>query len=229
MFGMSAHVTAAAPRGAGAVRSVRTHPETVTQGLMAGTKVASNLGWRDVDALTEGDDVLTFDNAMQRIVEIRRTRPWAAMGGQVPPSQWPILVPEGALGNRCDLVLLPDQGVFVESDELCDTHGDPFALVPAQALEGLRGITRIYPEHRMEVITLYLDSDEAIYTEGGFLVHCLTPLQSLGATMDPYGQNYQMLPLAEAQHLVASLNVEAHVASSRASYVIGATQQVLIA
>jgi hypothetical protein len=81
----------------------------------------------------------------------------------------------------------------------------------------------------MELITLFLDSDEVIYTEGGFLVHCPTMLQSAGAMMDPDGQTYRMLPLAEAQHLVASLNVEAHVASSRASYIIGATRQVLIA
>ena len=43
----------------------------ITHGLVAGTNVASNLGWRAVDALSVGDMVLTFDNAMQPIVEIR--------------------------------------------------------------------------------------------------------------------------------------------------------------
>ena len=48
----------------------------ITHGLVAGTNVASNLGWRAVDALSVGDMVLTFDNAMQPIVEIRRDLTW---------------------------------------------------------------------------------------------------------------------------------------------------------
>ena len=35
---------------------------TLSHGLMAGTRVASNLGWRAIDALAVGDKVLTFDN-----------------------------------------------------------------------------------------------------------------------------------------------------------------------
>ncbi len=222
-------MTAAAFHGADGVVAHKHRLEAMSHGLMAGTKVASNLGWRDVSALTVGDDVLTFDNAMQRIVDIRRTVLWADLGGQVPPTQWPVVVPEGALGNRRDLVLLPDQGVLLESDEVCDTHGDPFALVPAQALEGLRGITRQHPHQKMELITLFFESDEVIYTEGGLLVHCPASCRSLDVMMDMDAQPYQMLPLAEARHLTATLNVDAHVAASRASYVIGATNQVLIA
>ncbi|WP_241525652.1 Hint domain-containing protein [Pseudophaeobacter leonis] len=39
-------------------------------GLLAGTHVASNLGWRPVEALCAGDKVLTFDHGMQTIVEV---------------------------------------------------------------------------------------------------------------------------------------------------------------
>jgi hypothetical protein len=229
MFGWSVNVTGAAPQRIDPVCAVQTQLGSVTHGLTAGTKIASNLGWCAVDALSVGDDVLTFDNGMQRIVDIRRTVLWADMGGQVPPQHWPVIVPEGALGNRCDLVLLPDQGVLVESDEVCDTHGDPFALVPAQALEGLRGITRAKPKGGIELITLYFGNDEVIYTEGGFLVHCSALQAHAEQTAQQDEQPYQMLPLAEAQRLASSLNVDAHVAASRASYVIGATHRVLIA
>ena len=47
-----------------------------THGLMAGTRVASNLGWRAVEALAPGDLVLTFDNGMQPIAEVRRSSIW---------------------------------------------------------------------------------------------------------------------------------------------------------
>ena len=36
----------------------------LTHGLMAGTRVASNLGWRAIEALTVGDKALTFDLAL---------------------------------------------------------------------------------------------------------------------------------------------------------------------
>ena len=81
-------------------------------GLMAGTHVASNLGWRPVEALAAGDKVLTFDNGMQMVMEVRRTTLFAD-AASVPEHLRPITVPAGALGNRKAVHLLPEQGVLV--------------------------------------------------------------------------------------------------------------------
>ncbi len=62
-----------------------------SHGLIAGTHVASSLGWRTVDAITIGDNVLTFDNAMQPVVEIRRDVKWKD-ATSVPKARWPVRI-----------------------------------------------------------------------------------------------------------------------------------------
>ena len=109
---------------------------TGQSGLLAGTHVASNLGWRKVEALSVGDKVLTFDNAMQTVTGIQRETLWIGEQSQAHPDTLPVLVPRGALHNRCDMWLMPEQGLLIESDVTRDALGDPFAVVTAQALVG---------------------------------------------------------------------------------------------
>lgn len=181
--------------------------EGITHGLMAGTHVASNLGWRRVDALGVGDKVLTFDSAMQPIVEIRREVLWVD-ASEVPERMWPVTIPAGAMGNRCDLSLLPDQGLLVESEAAADALGDPFAVVPSLALNGVRGIRRTPPLHQIEVVTLFFAQDEVIYVEGGALAYC----PHLGCLVsDPLGQTgilYDVLSLHDAAFLVQCMATE---------------------
>lgn len=143
----------------------------VTQGLVAGTRVASNLGWRVVEALAPGDKVLTFDRGMQILQEVRREVLWVG-ARNVPQHHWPVTVPAGALQNRCDITLMPDQGVVIESDVADDVYQDPFAVISARQLVGLRGITQTPPRAQVEVITLIFEHDEVVYAEGGTLIHC---------------------------------------------------------
>ena len=129
-------------------------------GLMSGTRVASNLGWRAIDALAVGDKVLTFDHGMQEITEVRRAHMWLDAPDTC-ETMWPVVIPVEALGNREELFLLPDQGVMIESDAAQDMHGDPFAVLTAHSLVGLRGIRRRKPLQRVELIAVYFDHDEA--------------------------------------------------------------------
>ena len=138
---------------------------TATTGLMAGTRVASNLGWRAVEALTVGDSVLTFDNGMQQITEVRRTVMWTD-APDTAAALWPVIVPAGALENRTELTLLADQGVLVECDAAQDIYGDPFAVIPAQSLVGVRGITRAAPQQQIELIVMSFAEEQVIYAEG---------------------------------------------------------------
>lgn len=174
---------------------------TLSHGLMAGTRVASNLGWRAIDALAVGDMVLTFDHGMQEITEIRRAHLWL----DAPDSDamlWPVVIPEGALGNREELVLLPDQGVMVESDAAQDMHGDPFAVITALSLVGLHGIYRRQPMHRIELIAVYFAHDEVIYAEGGALIHCPADLSTLDKFLEAAPATYSVLSGEAAEELV---------------------------
>jgi Hint domain-containing protein len=177
-----------------------------TRGLLAGTQVATGMGWRAVEALAAGDMVLTFDAGLQPLVEVRRDVFWAA-DTTVPRAYASVHVPAGALGNAQDIELLPDHGVLIESDAACDAYGDPFAVIPAKALEGFRGITRIAPRTQIEVITLIFACDQVIYADGGALLHCpraYVPLDELGAQRI----GYDVIPARDAAFLVECMKVE---------------------
>ncbi|WP_172839495.1 Hint domain-containing protein [Sulfitobacter alexandrii] len=179
----------------------------MTQGLIAGTRVASNLGWRAVEALAVGDSVLTFDNGMQRITELRRL----ALFPDAPDTAaacWPVVVPEGALDNRAELTLLPDQGVLVESDAASDMYGDPFAVVPAQALVGLRGIHRAAPQHKVELVIIAFAEEQVIYAEGGTLIHCPLVRPALDNLMDKTSAVYDVLGMRDAAYVAGCLSAE---------------------
>lgn len=175
-------------------------------GFVGGTHVASNLGWRGVDALCAGDMVLTFDHGMQPIVDVRRE--FVSPGAELPRGQRPVLIPQGALNNRTDIWMMPEQGLMVESDAAIDALGDPFAVVPAQALIGFKGVRRADAADRLEVTTLAFARDEVIYVEGGMLAHCPRPRRILTDTAAPEVPLYDVLSLHDARFLVECLAEE---------------------
>ena len=176
-------------------------------GFIGGTCVASNLGWRGVDALCAGDLVLTFDHGMQPIVDVRRELLFAPDQGPRDAHR-PVLIPAGALNNRSDMWLMPEQGLMVESDAAIDVLGDPFAVVPAQALIGYRGIARAGGYDRLEVTTLAFANDEVVYVEGGMLAHCPRPREILTDRPAPEQPLYDVLNLHDARFLVECLAEE---------------------
>lgn len=176
-------------------------------GLVAGTKVASNLGWRAVEALQAGDLVLTFDHGMQVVSEVRRTVIFAD-ATSVPHNVLPVMVPAGALGNRSAMRILPEQGVLVESDAAMDANGDPFAVVPAASLIGFRGVYRDMKIGQIEVITLFFAQPEVIYVEGGALLYCPQAHMELADMLDPTSQKYDVLTMEEADILVDCMQHE---------------------
>ena len=180
---------------------------TLSHGLRVGTRVASHLGWRTIDALAVGDKVLTFDHGMQDVVEIRRAHVWLD-ASDTAEVFWPVVVPAGALGNREDLTLLPDQGVMIESDAALDMLGDPFAIVTAHSLVGLRGLHRRQPKQRVELVAVYFEHDEVIFAEGGALIHCPGDMSSLDKFMNAAPQTYRVLTGEQAGDLVMHITIE---------------------
>lgn len=173
-------------------------------GLVAGTKVATNLGWRPVEAIAVGDRVLTFDSGPQPVVAV--TRDYATLA----PFDAPLRIPRGVLGNTDEMLVLPDQPVMIESDAADALMGDPFALVPARRLAVLPGVEPHDCMRRAEVVTLHFEQDEVIYVEQGALV--LAPVMTsdtvsleeflAGGSPAP---RYGVLRGAQAEHLVRAM------------------------
>ncbi len=168
-----------------------------TSGIVAGTKVASTLGWRPIEAIDVGDEVLTFDGGMQPVLDITREVLWRGTAA-CPKHLWPLRVPIGALGNQDPMFLLPDQNVLIESDTAEEVLGDPFALIPAQALEGVSGIRRVRPHQVLEVITLHFERDEVVFANVGALFHCPAYAHKDLLTSSEEEARYEPLPLTQA-------------------------------
>ena len=176
-------------------------------GIVAGTKVATAVGWRPIEAIVAGDKVLTFDAGLQTVIDVRRQVLYAA-ATMVPMDNWPLFVPAGALGNRADMQILPGQNLLVESDTAEDLYGDPFVLMPAAALEGYNGISRLSLFARVEVVSLHFAQDQIVHANIGALFLCPRAcdlMHDLYAVAEP--SVYRVLSLAEADEVLAGMEV----------------------
>ena len=175
-------------------------------GFLAGTHVASNLGWRPVEALSIGDRVLTFDHGMQEICEIHRET-LLVTDDTSSDRQCPLLVPQDALHNRVPMWVMPDQGILIESDLAVDALGDPFVVVPACTLEGYRGIHRAPAGQRLELVVPRFAQDEVIYLEAGLLGFSAAP-SSILETVGGEDSLYRVLPQDAARDLIVNMMAE---------------------
>jgi hypothetical protein len=182
---------------------------TLGTGLIAGTLVATDLGWQPVQDLRAGDRVVTFDNGMQVLHSVRVSSLWTAQA-EAPRKLWPMQVPARALGNRTEMRLMPEQAVLIESDQAEELYGDPFLLVSAGTLEGYKGITRVPPQREVTVVTLQFQGDEVVYVNGTLLAHCPAPrIETVRSAeemmMTGSDSLYQRLTDPQARRLVAAM------------------------
>lgn len=185
----------------------------MAEGMVAGTLVATEMGWLPVEDLRPGDRVVTFDNGMVPVRDAAVSQLMTG-GSRVPRAYWPLSVPEKALGNRKEMLLLPEQSVLIESDEGEDLFGDPFLLVAASALDGYCGIERVAPATEMKIVTLRFDSEEVVYANGMVLMHCPKPASERRQSPDELikgGEEvlYQRLPRAQSAMLVQAMRASA--------------------
>ncbi|WP_172982797.1 Hint domain-containing protein [Roseovarius bejariae] len=189
----------------------------VMTGLLAGTCVATAMGWRRVDAMAEGDQVLTFDNGLQEVTKVTRIRLWDGEG-QCPRRFWPLEVQAGALGNRSTLKILPSQPVMLESDAAETLYDDPFALVRARVLEGIRGIDRTPPANDAEVILLYFADEQVVFGKDGALIFCPSSRDLIERSLDGDDSQYSILPMHEAIRLVDKIEGDSWCRGPAAPY-----------
>lgn len=180
------------------------------EGIVAGTQIATAMGWRPIEAIAVGDRVMTFDHGLRPVASVKRSDLWLG-DGRCPSHLEPLAVPEGALGNQRPLLLLPEQPVLVESDMAEALFGDPFVLIPAAALEGYRGIGPVTPHRRVEVVLLEFESDEVVYANGAGMIRCGSVHDGdVETILEGDAVNYETLPFDMARSIVAGLIDEDH-------------------
>jgi hypothetical protein len=134
-------------------------------GILAGTRVETDRGWRPIEQLARGDRLYSFDGGLRPVVAIDRD--WL-----VPGSDHVVVLPGGAMGNSGDLALLPGQMILLDTWAEVSVTGAPVALAPAGALDGLFGARRTDIRRPVEVVIPVFAEEEGIYTDGGLLLHC---------------------------------------------------------
>ncbi|WP_212525442.1 Hint domain-containing protein [Actibacterium sp. MT2.3-13A] len=188
------------------------HPAAdMTAGLVVGTMVATEGGWRAVETLREGDKVMTFDGGLQPVGAIKHGVLWAAPM-LCPEPLWPLSVPKGALGNSQPMTLLPDQPMLVESDAAEDIYGDPFVLVPANVLDGRFGIGRLLPVDPVEVVALGFENDEIVYVNGSALAFCPSHIAGTVLTLDELASESEIL---SEYHVLTPMEARAVLGEAR--------------
>ncbi|MHA6267028.1 Hint domain-containing protein [Aliiroseovarius sp. CAU 1755] len=169
--------------------------DTKLSGFVTGTKVETAFGWRAVETLTRGDAVHTLDGGLRVAQQVNR---------RTLSVDRALHVPGGVLGNCADMVLMPGQGVLIETDLAEGAFGAPMVLVPAAALAGFRGISWVSLAHRntkaLEVIELGFAEEEVVFAESGVLLGCY------GAEADTGKRSYyKHLTLDQGQALIGLL------------------------
>ncbi|MEM1235743.1 MAG: Hint domain-containing protein [Pseudomonadota bacterium] len=165
---------------------------TRRSGLLHSTRLATRAGWREVESLAVGDEVLTFDSGFQPVTAIERVINWPDQE-TCPDHVAPFEIPAGVLGNHERVCVLPNQLVVVESDLAEELTGDPFALVPVDVLDGWLGIQRVLPRAPHEVVAVHFAQDQVVYAGDGALLHVQADASILDTALGTHEARYQPL------------------------------------
>ena len=136
----------------------------VSTGLMGGTRVALSVGWRAVEKVRIGDEILTFDSGLKPIRAIHEGH---ARGGDI------ILhFPKGLIGNRESFSCFSSELILVESNVAESELGDPFQLVEAMNFSKFAGVRVEEVQRDVDIPFFYIELDEpqVIFSSSGALV-----------------------------------------------------------
>jgi hypothetical protein len=182
-------------------------------GLLPGTLVATNGGWKPVEAIVPGELVLTFDNGLRPVTRVHRM---VIPRDKVPAHKaFTMVVPTGALGNRRELRLLPCQEVIVESDLAEADFGEPFVMIQALLLERYKGIHRAPIEGDLTIYMLTFDAEEVLHISGAALVTARSESDFSPLTVAALAEThtYLRLTLSQLRRIADSLKRETVLAA----------------
>ncbi len=193
-------------------------------GLIAGTLVATTLGWRPIERLCVGDEVMTFDDGVQEVTGVTR-RLLPMTNGQMLTGVRPLVsLPADLIGNRRPMLVPEGQALLIESDFAEAFLGDPFAALDASELIGLPGVRKMLPEEQVIVVTLSFNDDQMIFVEGNALALCpatrvAMPMSIEEAICADDDARYRVLSHDDAEMIVAGMGSgQAPTATHPAAY-----------
>ena len=194
MFMQNATTFRAAEKIALSLHGLNLGADATATGILAGSLVETEAGWRPVETLARGTCLATYDGGFRPVVRVERHPLWPAAGGEV------IHVPGGALDTCAGFSLLPGQHVFIVSAVAEEVLGAEGALVPAAALAGHVGITRQRLARPAEVLSLHFAAEEIVYVNSGALIHCAAEGARPGARHAGY---FEVLDEGRARAMLA--------------------------
>ncbi|MCC6304873.1 MAG: Hint domain-containing protein, partial [Rhodobacteraceae bacterium] len=131
-------------------------------GIVAGSLVATEAGWRPVETLRPGVRVATFGGGLCPVASLTRL--------SLPAGTVLVHVPGGSLSACADLALLPDQPVLLPTGPAAGVMGEAHAFLRARALVGRFGVGRLVPGAALEVVRVGLATLEALWINTGVLL-----------------------------------------------------------
>ena len=171
-FGLSTEFALVAPRLPLVV------PAPVVGGIVAGTLLETETGWRSVDSLRIGDRVHTLDGGLSRILALDHR----SLAQQAESAL--IRVPGGLYDACSDLMLVPGQHVLIDTLGDANLGPAPFVLVPAMALTSDPLIRRDFPDGKVDIITPLFAEEEVVFANSGVLLHCPSVIDGAGRYPD---------------------------------------------
>lgn len=133
-------------------------------GLLSGTQVLTSIGAQPVENVPIGARILTYDGGYQNVLGIDTIELEAGA---------PVMsVPKGFLGNRTEVLFLPEQELVFDMEMAQEAFVDPFTLIAAEQLEGHWGIKRKILSMPIAVKKLQFSQDEVVWSNIGALFSC---------------------------------------------------------
>lgn len=176
-----------------------------------GTRILTANGYRPVERLRAGDMVRTKDRGMRPLRWIG-SRTVSAMG-----SSAPVVIGEGVLGNRRELVVSPQHRMLIAGWQADVLFGEPEVFVPAKFLIDYDNTYRRYGGE-VEYFHLCFDRHEVIFAEGAACESFLPGAVGADAIPDHHlAELYQVFPqMRDDIHWMkpARLTLRAHEARS---------------
>ncbi len=155
------------------LRDVCRRGRRIGAGLVNGTKVETETGWRRVERLVPGERIHTLDSGLCVLRGVVR----ASYGADL-PMVYPeglTLIPGGALGNCEGFYVLPDQCLMFAGSAVRSMTGRDRTLIAGRDLAGHGHVSLAMPVDGIEVYRLMFDNEEIVFANTGVLMHCPAP------------------------------------------------------
>ncbi|MFN6980252.1 MAG: Hint domain-containing protein [Gemmobacter sp.] len=138
--------------------------------LIAGTRVETAGGWRDVAHLRAGDRLQTFDGGLRPLIAVEQVRLVPEAGRMA------IRIEGGTLGACDDLTLLPGAQVLIATGKTRPEAAR--ALVPALSLRGVPGVVTVPLDGPVSAVRPVFADDEVIWANTGVLLFSPGPVRT---------------------------------------------------